>query len=144
MDRKLKTALQAASLVAALGMSMSPAMAWADGSWDSIAVDDTVGHRGGNAGYGVGTADTATAADQQAMEACAKAGNTSCKVMLHYRYACGAYASSRTKYGTGVVPESPTVSPSVIEGQARQLALDNCGNPGCELTISDCVGVPDR
>jgi hypothetical protein len=129
VSKKLLTVLQAASVVAVLAMGTTPAFA-RTGSWDSIAVDDTRGQRGGDAGYGVGTANSARDADVEAMAACAKAGNTSCQVMLHYR-TCGAYASSRTKYGTGTGDS---------EREARANALANCGNPGCQLTVSDCVG----
>ena len=98
--------------------------------YDAIAVDDDVGSRGGNAGYGVGTGPTQDAAQGGAIAACQKAGNTNCQIRLTYT-TCGAYASSRTKYGTG---EGDT------EAQARSAALDSCGNAGCQLTVSDCVG----
>lgn len=128
MNKKLLTALQAVSVAAAL--LIGPAAFAHTGSWDSIAVDDTRGQRGGDAGYGVGTANTSDLAKQEAMAACAKAGNDSCQVMLTYR-ACGAYASSRTKYGTGT---------GDTEREARANALAACGNAGCQLTVSDCVG----
>jgi hypothetical protein len=98
--------------------------------YDAIAVDDDVGSRGGDAGYGVGQGPTEDVAQQGAMAACKKAGNSNCEVKLTYT-ACGAYASSRTRYGTG---EGST------EGEARSAAIANCGNAGCQLTVSDCVG----
>jgi hypothetical protein len=123
------TALQAVSVAAALLIGPGSAFAHT-GSWDAIAVDDTRGQRGGDAGYGVGTANTRAEANEEAMAACAKAGNTSCQVMLTYQ-TCGAYASSRTKYGTGT---------GDTEREARANALSACGNAGCQLTVSDCVG----
>ena len=129
MNKKLLAVLQAASVAAILVAGASPALA-RTGSWDAIAVDDTRGMRGGDAGYGVGTGNSAEVAREEAMAACAKAGNNSCQVMLTYR-TCGAYASSRTKYGTGT---------GDTEREARANALANCGNAGCQLTVSDCVG----
>jgi len=129
VNKKLMTALQAVSVAAALLIGPGSAFAHT-GSWDSIAVDDTRGSRGGDAGYGVGTGNSQAIAKQEAMAACAKAGNDSCAVMLTYQ-TCGAYASSRTKYGTGT---------GDTEREARANALAACGNAGCQLTVSDCVG----
>jgi hypothetical protein len=125
---KLMTVLQAASVAAVLVMGSTPAFA-RTASWDAIAVDDTRGMRGGDAGYGVGQGATQDEARQGAMQACAKAGNTSCQIMLTYR-TCGAYASSKSKYGTGTGDS---------EREARANALASCGNAGCQLTVSDCV-----
>lgn len=133
MNKKLLTVVQAVSVATALLIGPGAAFAHT-GSYDSIAVDDTRGQRGGDAGYGVGTANSPAAAKQQAISACAKAGNDSCQVMLTYT-TCGAYASSRTKYGTGT---------GDTEREARANALASCGNNGCQITVSDCVGVPDN
>jgi hypothetical protein len=130
VNKKLLTVMQAVAVATAL--LAGPAAAFA-GSYDSIAVDDTRGQRGGDAGYGVGTGNSAAVAKQEAMAACAKAGNDSCAVMLTYT-TCGAYASSRTKYGTGTGDSAR---------EARANALASCGNNGCQITVSDCVGVPD-
>jgi hypothetical protein len=56
------TALQAVSVAAALLIGPGSAFAHT-GSWDAIAVDDTRGQRGGDAGYGVGTANTRASAN---------------------------------------------------------------------------------
>ena len=136
MNNKLLALLQAASIAAILVAGSTPASA-RTGNWDAIAVDDTRGMRGGEAGYGVGTGTTEDTAKAEAMAACAKAGNDNCQVMLTYspaqdaHHLCGAYASSRTKYGTGF---------GMTEAEARQNALTACGNEGCQLTVSDCVG----
>jgi hypothetical protein len=129
VNNKLLAVLQAASIAAILVAGASPALA-RTGSWDSIAVDDQRGSRGGDAGYGVGTANTSGGAQEEALAACKKAGNDNCQIMLTYR-TCGAYASSRTKYGTGT---------GDTEREARANAMSSCGNAGCQLTVSDCVG----
>ena len=114
-----------------MSQSGGPSMSPSGGTrWDSIAVDDQRGSQGGSAGYGVGTATTQDAAQAEAMAACQKAGNDNCEVKLTYT-TCGAYASSRTRFGTGT---------GATEQEARGNALQNCGNAGCQLTVSDCVG----
>ena len=135
MNKKLLIALQAVSAAAAL--MVGPAAFAHTGNWDAIAVDDQRGSRGGDAGYGVGTGNSQAIANQEAINACIKAGNSNCQVMLTYSplqgdsHSCGAYASSRNRYGTGT---------GMTEAQARANALSACGNAGCQLAVSDCVG----
>jgi hypothetical protein len=135
VSKKLVTLLQAASVAAVLvAGATTPAFA-RTGDWDAIAVDDTRGSPGSDAGYGVGTGNSADIANEEAMAACARAHNTQCVVKLTYFRKCGAYASSRGYYGVGTGP---------TEQSARASALNSCGHPGCQLTVSDCVGVPDN
>jgi hypothetical protein len=128
VSKKLLTVLQVVSVAALLAAGATPAFARTY-TWDAIAVDDTRGQRGGDAGYGVGQGDTVDDAINGAKRACSNAGNDNCKVMLVYM-TCGAYASSRNKYGIAIAG---------TERAARASALQNCGSQGCELTVSDCV-----
>src|SRR5438105_13174660 len=66
----------------------------------AIAVDDQVGSKPSDAGYGIGFGDTKDSAQKAALAKCQAMGNSSCKVMVWFDK-CGAYASSNEKYGIG-------------------------------------------
>ena len=97
---------------------------------DAIAVDDDTSTSGGDAGWGTGEGDTEKEAKDMALKNCAKHGNKGCEVVLTYKQ-CGAYASSRKKYGTGTGPSKDV---------ARAKAMEDCGNDKCKVVVSDCVG----
>jgi hypothetical protein len=127
VKNKFLMALSIASVVAfGTGVGFAAASTY---SVDAIAVDDVRGLAGDAAGYGVGQGDNADAANAGAMEACAKAGNSTCKLMLTYE-ACGAYASNKTVYGTGQGDSKEA---------AAQAAIQACGHDGCQLVVADCV-----
>lgn len=94
----------------------------------AIAVDDEVGNSPSNAGYGYSTGHSSKEeAAAAALAQCRSAGNDSCKAVVWFE-TCGAYASSRDRYGIGY---------GTSEGVARQQALGACG-AGCRLVVSVC------
>ncbi len=124
---KFVAALFAGLMLAGIATA-SPALA---GKWDAIAVDDSIGTKGGDAGYGVGTADTKAEAEAAARHKCHSEGNSDCTVVLSYRGQCGAYASSAKHAGRGT---------GATERAARQAAMAECGADTCKVLVSDCVG----
>lgn len=116
-----------AFLLAAGGLIVAtPALA----AWDSIAVDDDTSTRGGDAGYGVGTGDTKSDAESEALKQCKKEGNKSCSIEISYKDTCGAYASSKKYAGHGT---------GKSEAAAKKAALGSCGDDACKIVVSDCV-----
>jgi hypothetical protein len=111
----------------------APPMRRSGGLWDSIAVDDSEGTKGGKGGYGVGQGDTKAAAESAALSECRSAGNGSCSVEMSYQGLgmCGAYASSKKYYGHGTGPS---------QSAAAQAALNDCNDSSCKVLVTDCVG----
>lgn len=106
-----------------LALATAPAFAWG-----AIAVDDEKGSGGSNVGYGYVTGeDTEKGAERGALREC-RAKNKSCKVAITFE-ACGAYAASANRWGTG---EGAT------KGAARRIALANCANEACKLVVAEC------
>jgi hypothetical protein len=122
----MRSFVLAAALVAGGAFVASPALA----AWDSIAVDDDTGTKGGDAGYGVGTGGSKGQAEFQAMKACKDEGNTNCKVAVSYQ-TCGAYASSTHHAGIGTGPSKDAASAAAMNG---------CGKGMCKVVVSECVG----
>ncbi|HEX3674292.1 MAG TPA: DUF4189 domain-containing protein, partial [Rhizomicrobium sp.] len=93
-------------LAAGSALAATPALA----GWDSIAVDDDTATKGGDAGYGVGTADSKAAAESEAMKTCKSEGNKGCAVEVSYKDMCGAYVSSKkySGHGTGATKAAAT------------------------------------
>jgi hypothetical protein len=114
----------ALSFAAALVLAQSGS-AFATGA---IAVDDQVGSKPSDAGYGIGFGDSKDSAMKAALAKCQSMGNSSCKVMVWFDR-CGAYASSNEKYGIGW---------GGSEDDAKSNALDQCGNDQCRVVASDC------
>jgi hypothetical protein len=113
-------------LVTSAAFAATPALA----AWDSIAVDDDTSTHAGDAGYGVGTADSKGGAEAEAMKTCKSEGNTNCKIAISYQ-TCGAYASSTHHAGIGTGRSKDAASAAAMNG---------CGNGGCKVVVSDCVG----
>jgi hypothetical protein len=99
-------------------------------TYDSIAVDDDVGLKGGDAGFGVGEGHSPEEAKHDALRNCRQSGNKGCEVAVTYQH-CGAYASSKKHAGTGIAG---------TEAEAKQKALRDCGVSACRIVTSDCVG----
>jgi len=118
--------MQLKTFVFAAFISVAPlAGAWAEGA---IAVDDQVGSKPSDAGFGIGFGDSKESAQAAAIKQCKAAGNDTCKVVVWFSK-CGAYASSAEKYGIGW---------GESEDIAKSKALDTCGNAGCRVVASDC------
>ena len=94
----------------------------------AIAVDDSVGTKASEAGYGVGSGSTREKAAADAVAQCKKAGNDSCEIAVRYDM-CGAYAASTEYAGIGW---------GKSEADARKKALEDCGDSACKVVVSDC------
>lgn len=107
-------------------LAATPAFA----KWDSIAVDDDVGTRGGDAGYGVGEGPTRGEAEAMAKQQCRSEGNKNCAVEISYQNMCGAYASSKKYSGHGT---------GMSKAAAARAAREACGDEHCKVVVTDCV-----
>ncbi|HEX2552434.1 MAG TPA: DUF4189 domain-containing protein [Microvirga sp.] len=110
------------SAVLALSL-LSCVPAWALGA---IAVDSEQGQRAGDEGYGIGWGNTRAAASADALRACRRAGNESCRVLVWFE-TCGAYAANRSTYGVGW---------GRTQEDAEEMALEKCGR--CRIVLSEC------
>jgi Domain of unknown function (DUF4189) len=122
---KMKAKLIAALLVAALTPfgALSTTHVYASGA---IAVDDAIGD---TPGYGVATGeDTQAEAARAALKKCKKVGNSDCRVVVKFEK-CGAYAASKKYFGVGT---------GSTKAEARENALEECGNSACKVIVSDC------
>ena len=105
-------------------LMMASSGAYAAGA---IAVDDQEGDD--EPGYGIIVgADSREEAGRDALKACRKSGNDSCKVVVRFDK-CGAYAASRKYYGIGYGSSLR---------KAENMAIEACGNSSCKVLISDC------
>ena len=105
------------------------ALAGAAFGWGAIAVDDAIDTHPDDVGYGFSTGhNSEAAAASGALEECKGAGNDSCKVILTFK-ACGAYATSKRKFGVG---EGST------KERAEQAALIMCGQQSCQVVSAEC------
>jgi hypothetical protein len=129
--RSMRTAGRSAAfclfLAAGSAFAVTPALA----GWDSIAVDDDTGTKGGDAGYGVGSGDSKAAAESEAMKTCKGEGNSGCSVEVSYKDMCGAYVSSKKYSGHGT---------GASKAAATKAAMSACGDAACKLVVADCVG----
>jgi hypothetical protein len=128
--RPLGAALQSAVFAGLLMAGMAVATPVLAAGWDSIAVDDDTGTKGGDAGYGVGQGNNKGAAESEAVKACKDEGNSDCKVAVSYQ-TCGAYASSTHHAGIGTGASKDAASGAAMRG---------CGGGACKVVVSDCVG----
>jgi hypothetical protein len=97
--------------------------------WGAIAVDDAIDTHPDDVGYGFSTGhNSEAAAASGALDECKDAGNESCKVVLTFK-ACGAYATSKRKFGVG---EGST------KQRAEQAALIMCGQQSCQVVSAEC------
>jgi hypothetical protein len=117
----------AAFMVAGTAFAVTPALA----AWDSIAVDDDVNTKGGDAGYGVGNGDTKAAAEAEAIKNRKSEGNSGCKIEISYQNTCGAYASSQKHAGHAT---------GANKAAASKAAMTACGEGSCKVVVADCVG----
>jgi Domain of unknown function (DUF4189) len=92
----------------------------------AIAVDDQEGSM--DTGYGLVTgASSRESAGAEAMKLCKNAGNSDCRIVARFD-TCGAYAASKTNYGTGWG--------STLE-KAKSMAKDKCEG-SCKVLIAQC------
>jgi len=92
----------------------------------AIAIDDEEGST--DAGYGFVTgASSRDVAGAEAMKLCKKAGNSDCRIVARFD-TCGAYAASKTHYGTGWG--------SSME-KAKAMATDKCEG-ACKIIVAQC------
>jgi len=100
--------------------------------WESIAVSDDKGTKGGQGGWGTGEGPTKAAAESKAMSECQSGGGDDCSVELSFQgYGnCGAYASSKKYYGSGTGPS---------QAAASQAALNDCNDNSCKLLVAQCL-----
>ena len=117
-----------ARLLASVGLAV--ALSGAALAFGAIAVDDSYADDE-DIGYGYSTGhDTEAAASSAALTECKNSDNAKCRPVLTYK-ACGALASLQRKFGTG---EGAT------KQAAEQAAMKTCGQPACQILVSECEG----
>lgn len=105
-----------------------PAAKWAD-RWGAIALDDETGK--------LGTVSQSSAkgkAESQALERCADAGGTSCKIVMTYTNQCVAVAQVST--GGPVHVKSGPYLNETEDAVQKKCASD--GNGKCQVFYSKC------
>ena len=118
---------QAGKLLASAGFAI--ALTGSAFGWGAIAVDDAIDTHPDDVGYGYSTGhNSERAAVSAAMDECKGSGNEHCKPVLTFK-ACGAYATSKRKFGVG---EGST------KERAEQAAMTACGQSSCEVVVSEC------
>jgi len=109
--------------------AMSSMIAGAAYGWGAICVDDDPGLAHSDVGYGIVTkSPSQQAARSDAMEVCTSEGNAGCQLVLTFQN-CGAYAASTVSFGVGA---------GATQNDAERRAMQDCGEDGCKLVVSDC------